>query len=375
MKYFNENKLSIAVIGGGLNSAVGYAHYSAINLSNKFKIHAGCFSRNEDINKKTSSIYGVPLENLYSDYKKMLDREKDRICAVVILTPSDQHYEQVMYAINKNIPIVCEKSLTVDLSECQKIIESQMGNFISVVFNYLSYPMVKELREIVHRGNLGEIFQIQAEMQQEGFLRLKNGTPGSPQEWRLSDGGVSKISLDLGTHLYSLIKYITGNSPEEVISISNNFGNFPGVVDDVNCILKYSNKMVCNVWYSKVALGSRNGLKIRIYGTKGSAEWVQTDPEHLRISDESGNISIIDRSSDSSIVSSESRYNRFKAGHPSGFIESLANYYEDVWGDLENYMNGGKNFITFGTEESRECIKLLESISESSKNSSWKKIG
>jgi predicted dehydrogenase len=130
----------------------------------------------------------------------MLLNEKDNIDAVVILTPNNQHIEQIIYAMELNIPIICEKALTTNYNEIQRIKELENNNFISVVFNYLCYPMLKELKEIIKRGELGKITQLQIEMQQEGFLRLRDGNPMKPQDWRLVDGVVPTISLDLGSH-------------------------------------------------------------------------------------------------------------------------------------------------------------------------------
>lgn len=369
-----ENKISIAVIGGGINSAVGYAHYSAINLSNKFKIVTGTFSKNSEINKQSSEIYGVPSERLYTDYKTMLLSEKDNIEAVVILTPNNQHIEQIIYAMELHIPIICEKALTTNYNEIQRIKELENNNFISVVFNYVCYPMLKELREIIKRGELGKITQLQIEMQQEGFLRLRDGNPMKPQDWRLVDGVVPTISLDLGSHTYSIVKFLTNETPIETIATENSFGNFPNVIDDINSIINYSNDVVCNMWYSKSALGNRNGLKVRIYGTKGSAEWLQSDPEYLKMADNSGKLYTLDRSSEPCSTASKLRYNRFKVGHPAGYIEALANFYEDAFDDLENFKIGNTDRSTFGIEESEECILLLEAISKSAKNKSWTKV-
>jgi predicted dehydrogenase len=368
------NKIPIAIVGGGLNSAVGYAHYCAINLSNKFEIVAGAFSRDAEINKKTAETYGVEDFRLYDNYRNMLIMEKEAIEAVVILTPSDQHAGQVIYAMQQGIPVICEKSLTCNTSEISKIKEYDDAAFISVVYNYICYPMLKELKEIIKRGDLGKITQIQAEMQQEGFLRLRNGQPMKPQKWRLVDGAVPTISLDLGVHVYSIIKTLTNQTPIEVVATENNFGNFSGVVDDVNCLIKYTNGMMCNMWFSKTALGNRNGLRVRVYGTKGSAEWYQADPEYLKMSDNTGKTTIVDRSSEASIVATDNRYNRFKVGHPAGYIEALANFYEDAYDDIVSRENKNTPRKTFGIQESEECIVLFESASRSAKTNKWEKV-
>ena len=368
-------KMPVAVIGGGINSAVGYAHYCAMNLSNKFVVKTGTFSRNPEVNKQSGEVYGVNHPRVYDDYKQMLNKERYATNAVVILTPSDQHAEQVAYAMELGIPVICEKSLTTNSTELIKIKELEKKSFLSVVYNYVCYPMLKELKEIIKRGDLGKIQQVQAEMQQEGFLRLKNGIPMKPQSWRLVDGTVPTISLDLGVHVYSIIKTLTNETPLQVVSTENTFGNFAGVIDDVNCLVKYNNGLSCNIWLSKAALGSRNGLRVRVYGSKGSAEWYQSEPEYLKVSDNTGKTTILDRSAETSIVATDIKYNRFKVGHPAGYIEALANFYEDAYTDINNM--GNPEFLhrkTFGYKESEESIILFETASRSAKKGTWEKI-
>ena len=166
-------------------------------------------------------------------------------------------------------------------------------------------------------------------MPQEGFSRLDaQGNKPQPQTWRLSDGKVSTISLDLGVHLHHIIDYLTGEYPLQVVADAASYGWFDDVIDNVSCMLRYSGGLHCQMWYSKSALGQRNGLKVRVYGDKGSAEWLQIQPEELLISTVDGRREILDRASSVDVANLD-RYNRFKAGHPAGFIEAFANiYYE-----------------------------------------------
>lgn len=362
----SQKRLNIALIGGGLNSAVGYAHHSAIRLSNKFEIIAGCFSRETEINKKTAEVYNV--SNVYNDFKKMISELHSELDAVVILTPTNQHYEQLTCVLDLEIPVICEKSLVSNLNEIADLKYKYKENFVSVVFNYLCYPMLRELREMIKNEYFGKVMQVQIEMPQEGFLKYNNGSPLKTQDWRLRDGEVPTLSLDLATHTYSIVKFLTEQTPLEVVAVENNFGNFLDIIDDVNAIIKYSNNIICNMWYSKVALGNRNGLRVRIFGEQGSAEWFQLEPEVLIVSDKSGKLHHLDRGSENLFVANQFKYNRFKVGHPVGFIESLANFYEDVYDD---YKSNKSERLTYGLSESEECLSLLEAISKSAKQKKW----
>ena len=269
------------------------------------------------------------------------------------------------------IPVICEKALTTSYNEIERIKELGNSNFISVVFNYVCYPMLKELKQIIKRGELGKITQVQIEMQQEGFLRLRDGKPMKPQAWRLVDGIVPTISLDLGSHTYSIVKFLTDETPLETIATENSFGNFPNVIDDINSIIKYSNDVVCNMWYSKISLGHRNGMKIRIYGSLASVFWEQIKPEIIIFNDITGNCMLLDRNSPNIEIANSKYYNIFKGGHPAGFIEALTNYYNDIHEGLTKSSLSQSNQNVYGIEESIEGLKLFEAINRSSITKNW----
>lgn len=166
-----------------------------------------------------------------------------------------------------------------------------------VIYNYSGYPMVRELRRMIRDGELGEILHFQAEMPQEGFLRTDNKrNKPQPQAWRLSDSSVPRIHLDLAVHLHELIHYLTGLKPITVVADQASRGWFD-VIDNVTCLARYTENVQGQFWFSKCALGHRNGLRLRIYGSKASAEWYQMNPEEAVISYGDGRRQILDRAS------------------------------------------------------------------------------
>lgn len=374
-----SNKLKLAFLGGGINSAVGMAHYSAISIDNNFELVAGSFSRNNETNQTSASYYKITPSRVYNDVDILINAERNNVDAVVVLTPTNQHAMQVTSLLESKIPVICEKSLATSLDENLRIKEllNKNNGFLAVIYNYLGYPMVRELKYIAQNGLIGTIHHIQIEMPQEGFIREDlNGNPKIPQDWRLNDSEIPTISLDLGVHLHMLIKYLTNEKPLKVVAKCSSSGNFPSVIDNINCLIDYSNNITCNMWYSKIALGKRNGLKISIYASKGSVEWVQENPEILNLSDNQGRRWTLDRGDETVKVCNLSRYSRFKVGHPSGFIEAFANYYQDIYYAVLDYNNKGElNFGNcFGVEESIEGMRLFETIQKSCISNSWEKI-
>jgi len=374
-----KHKIKVAFLGGAYNSAAGRLHRTAVEMDQRFELVAGCFSRNSTINTETALQYGITPQRVYDSFKKLIIAERCNIDAIIILTPTDQHKSQVLECLMTGIPVICEKALATSTDEAIEI-ENQLrhGGFLAVTYNYTGYPMVRELKNMIAQGELGKINQIHVEMPQEGFSRVnRGGAPIIPQDWRLNDGKIPTISLDLGVHLHMMVRFLSGEKPISVVATSDTFGNFDQVIDNVSCIARYTNNVNCNIWFSKTALGQRNGMKIRVYGQKGSAEWLQEEPEYIQRADNQGRRFTIDRGSSDIEVCNQVRYTRFKAGHPAGFIEAFANYYYDIADALESYLDkriAYKNPYVFGIEESLEGFRLFDAISASSTKQQWIKL-
>lgn len=370
--------LSLGFIGGSLNSAVGYAHFAASTMDNRWSLDAGCFCGDSVLNKETAQKYGVPCERVYEDWRKMLKQEKGRLDAIVILTPTPMHFEVVMAGLEEGYPVICEKALVTNSGDAKRILDARNRNngFLAMTYNYSGYPMVRELRNFIRKGKLGKILHFQAEMPQEGFIRVDaGGNKPAPQSWRLSDGQVPTIHLDLAVHLHQMIHYLIGQQPVEVISDQGSYGWFPDIVDNVTCLCRYTNGVQGQLWFSKSALGHRNGMRFRIYGSEASAEWYQASSEELIISHSDGRREMIDRASPVE-VSNLQCYNRFKPGHPAGFIEAFANLYCDIADCICQYKETGewKTLEVFSVELALEGLHFLEAMKASVESRKWQRI-
>jgi predicted dehydrogenase len=374
-----RNKIfKLGFIGGGSNSAVGYSHLIACQMDHRFKIVSACFNRDFKESEQTTLDWNLEDIKLFNNWSELLKFGKNDVDAVVVLTPTPTHHEIVLECIRLNIPVICEKPLTSNMEEAQEIYQLQEENnsFVAVTHNYTGYPMLRELKSMVETNKLGSISQIKIEMPQEGFARLdKDMKQPSPQDWRLKDGVIPNISLDLGTHLQHMIHYVTGQNPSHLIADHNTYGFFKNIIDDIHITAKYNNGMKSYMWISKSALGHRNGLKISIYGTKGSARWYQMEPEDLIFYDVHGDKHHIDRASNV-VISSETRFNRFKVGHPAGFIEAFANIYIDIANKLEEYLTTGKadNEWTYGPKQSAIGINVFNAARLSNEKAAWIKV-
>jgi predicted dehydrogenase len=373
-----KQPLKLAFIGGGIDSAIGYTHYIASQMDHLFVLSAGCFSRKGDINKKTALTWGVEEKHLYDDWNILLENETKNVDAVVILTPTPNHYQMIMKALDLGYSVISEKALATTYQEGLEITKKveEKKAFFAVTHNYTGYPMLRELQNMINNNKLGKVTNINIEMPQESFARLVNGDKPSPQVWRLTDGKIPGVSLDLGTHLQHMVYFLTNENPSELVADQTSFGWFPQVVDNISCIARFKSGMRCQMWYGKSAIGHRNGLKLRINGTKGAAEWFQMNPEELLFQTIEGSRMIIDRASLNSCISNLPRYTRFKAGHPAGFIEAFGNLYFDIADKLRQYKIDGNNKINWSYDAMQATIglKIFELIQTSSKKNKWEKL-
>ncbi len=367
-----QSALQVAFIGGGVNSAVGRAHFNALQLDGRFRLVAGSFSRDPEINRRSAAFYGVEAARSHAHFDSLLAAEQGRLDAVIVLTPTPFHVAPILAALQAGTPVICEKALGATLEEWQAVraAEQRSAGFLAVTYNYTGYPALRELRSLVRRGRFGRIAHVHAQMPQEGYLRVDaHGQPIRPQDWRLRDGPIPTLYLDLGVHLHQMIDYVTGAKPLQVNAFHGSFGHFPQVIDYAHAHVRYTDGIEASLRFGKSMLGHRNGLRIEVFGTRGSAAWEQSQPEQLVLADDRGQIVLADRSVAGEVYGLP-RYTRFKAGHPAGYIEAFANLYMDIADALEQWRSAGRwqSPEVFGSEMAGEGLRLLQAMAQSAAN-------
>jgi len=360
----------LAFIGGGCESIAGYPHFIASQMDRRFEVVAGVFSSNKESNEKTAKKWKV--NSYYESIDELIKYEKDNIDAVSVLTPTPLHIEAIEKLLKANIPIICEKPLVSSYEDIIKIekVFDENKHFLIITNNYSGYPMLRELKQKIVNKELGEILHVKLKMPQESFLRPPKSVK-YPQKWRLKDEYIPMISLDLGAHLHHLAYFLLEEEPNKVMASYDSFSKYK-VIDDVTMLLEYKSGIKGNFWFSKTALGNRNGLHIEIYGSKASAFWHQENPEKLEFSYFTGQKTIIDRGSDIEMIPNP-LYHRMTPGHPSGYIEAFANLYNDIANCLDKYYSNNvyQSDYVYGFEHAKNGIKLLHNSSISNDKKIW----
>jgi predicted dehydrogenase len=364
---------NLAFVGGGLNSAVGNVHRIACQMDRQFSIVGGCFSRNPEINFGTAKSWGLDARRCYANLSELVSSEQNRIDAVAVLTPVFSHLRIITTLLENGFDVISEKPLVSDLAEAEELesVIRRTKRRLLVTFNYTGYPMVRELRARILSGDFGEIKHLRLTMQQESFVkRDADGNSVRPQSWRLVDRAIPTVSLDLGMHVVHLQQFLVPEIPISVISRMDTFGSFAEVVDDVEIMYRCQGGLYVHGWWSKSATGHANGLSVEVYGSEGSARWFQMEPELLELRNRTGLTSVIHRGSAGCVVAGDPRYNRFKAGHPDGFIEAFANTYLDIatefFGPAEE-MQESNVVKDFSVLQSKLLLGLLQAAVESAK--------
>lgn len=345
--------VEVAIVGGGINSAVGRAHVSALRMDGKFRITSACMSRNPTLNAESHAQYGLIDSVLYDSAAHLA--ESAEFDALVILTPTPNHAETIKLFSERTTKIISEKSLAVSYEET-KDVHTQLTKTSSELFltlNYSGYPMIRELKQKLLSGEFGEVLELIVEMPQETFLRSNK-----IQDWRTIDYSIPTLCLDLSVHAYHLASFLLGQKLVFVSGTNYSHGVIGSLVDRSYCQLETTNQ-VTQIYLrtSKIALGNRNGLAVKLIGTQKSALWVQEEPDRMHIASRDGLREIVDRGSKLE-VANEARYQRFKAGHPTGFVESLANLYHDISTSIHSPSIA--NPFTSGIQEALSFAKIFD---------------
>ncbi len=378
----NKKKIRIGFIGGGPNSFIGYTHRLAARFDNRFDFVAGVFSKDKRKSIEFGKSLGLEPGRCYNDYKTMAQKEikrSDGVEAIGIMTPSGDHYKIAREFIKNKIHIICDKPLTATLEDAialEKIIKKSKIIF-ALTHNYSAYPMLREAKELVKKNKIGKIKVINVEYPQGYTVGVKKKNEKSTLKWRLDKNmcGPSMILAEIGTHAYHLMRYVTNLEVKEVSAEVNSLSEEISVDDNAFMIVRMNNQARGSIWVSSAATGGENGLKIRVYGTKGSIEWLQDDPNNLKFTELNNSTKIITRASNS-VSNLSIQSSRVAPGHPEGFFEAFANIYTEFAESIISFKKNKKfKFIHPSIDDGVRGIKFIFAAKKSSdKNSKWIKI-
>lgn len=333
------------MIGGASDALIGDVHRKAARLDGRIELVAGAFSRDYDKTLSTGYQLGLSKDRLYKDYIDMATKESargDRLDFVSIVTPNNTHYPIAKAFLNHGFHVICDKPLTLEIAQAEELcsLAKEKKLLLAVTYTYSGYPMVKHAKEMIGNGDIGDIRVIMGEYAQQWFSENEDD---DLLPWRADPkfSGRSNCVGDIGTHIENTVSYITGLNIDRLCANLDTFGDNTTLDNNAEVLIKYKNGASGVYWSSQVAIGNYNGLKIRIYGTKGSIEWFQERPNELKVASMGKPVQTLNRGADF-LYPLASRASNIPPGHPEGYYEAFANIYKNIAEYLYSLKSGEK---------------------------------
>ena len=379
------SRIRLGMVGGGQGAFIGAIHRLAARMDDHYEFVAGALSSDAARAKASAVELGLAPDRSYADFREMARLEakrKDGIEVVSIVTPNHMHFPAAKAFIEAGIHVICDKPMTLNLKEAlalEKLLAKNPKVIFALTHNYSGYPMIRHARAMVAAGELGEIRLVQGEYPQDWLTTDLEKSGQKQAAWRTDPKrtGAGGCVGDIGTHTYQLGCFVSGLKLDELSADLTSFVKGRRVDDNVHLMLRYKGGAKGMLWASQVAVGHENGLKVRIYGTKGGIEWVQADPNYLWYTPYGEPKRLITRGGAGSNAAS-GRVTRVPPGHPEGYLEGFANIYTEVARAIKAKRVGKKvdKDVQFpGVEDGVAGMAFIEAcVKSSAKNGKWTKV-
>jgi len=368
-------RVRLGMVGGGQGAFIGAVHRIASRIDDRFTLVAGALSSDPARAAASAAELGIAADRSYASYEEMARAEAaraDGIEAVAIVTPNHMHAGPAIAFLNAGINVICDKPLAATQEQAEAIaaaVKASKAKFV-LTHNYTGYPLIRQARQMVAEGQLGEIRIVQAEYVQDWLTEATEKTGNKQAEWRTDparSGGGGAIG-DIGTHAFNLLSFVTGLKAEQLSADLQSFGPGRQVDDNAHIMLRFAGGARGMVWASQVAVGNENGLRLRIYGTKGGIEWGQENPNVMTFAPFGQPKRLLTRGG-AGLGGGASSWTRIPPGHPEGYLEGFATLYNDA-ADL--IRGTGDGSLLPGIDAGMEGMWFIRACIESSQaNGKW----
>lgn len=367
--------LRAGIVGGGQGAFIGAVHRIAAEMDSEARVVAGAMS--SDPERAQASADAWHLDRSYASFATMASEEArldDGIDFVIIATPNNLHLAVAEAFLEAGIHVVCDKPLAASLDEARALQDAvaKSGRLFALTQTYTGYPMVREAREFVASGKLGELRKVQVEYNQD-WLKDPIEQEGQKQAaWRTDPerAGISCCVGDIGTHAHNLVEYIAGQKVASICAELTSFVAGRQLDDDASMLLRLASGARGTLVCSQIACGEENALTIRLYGDKAGLEWHQQAPNTLKVK-LAGKPWEIYRTGGGYLGEAAARATRTPAGHPEGYLEAFANIYRDFMADVHRVAAGEAALGNYpGIEEGLRGMRFVQAAVDSSVNGS-----
>jgi len=339
----------MGLVGGGQGSFIGRVHATAAVLDNRAALVAGALSSDPAKAKASAPDYDIADERAYTSFKAMAEGEAkraDKVDFVSVATPNHTHFEVAKTFVEAGFNVICDKPMTFDLvqaEELMKIVE-RSGVVFAVTHNYTGYPLVRQAREMILNGELGEVNAVRSNYIQ-GWLRTRLESSDQKQaKWRTDpkQSGAAGAFGDIATHAYNLARFMTGLLPKQISCLLKTFEEGRALDDYGVAAVRFENGALGTVTASQISHGHENDLFIEVDGTKAALEWHQEEPNKLIVRQNGQPHKVYTRNGGPYLGAAAGASSRLPSGHPEAFFEAFANVYTAAYDAMVKKAAGEK---------------------------------
>jgi predicted dehydrogenase len=375
-----NRKLRMGLVGGG-GGFIGRVHALSAMLDHRALLVAGALSSDPVKARALAPDFDIPPERAYGSYQEMLAGEgalplEERIDFVSIATPNHTHFQIASAFAQAGFNVMCDKPMTFDVAQAEELtrIVERAGVVFALTHNYTGYPLVRQARDMVRAGELGEINAVRTRYLQASLYRRRNPEQERRFAWKTDPerAGISGAFGDIGTHAYNLVRFITGLVPAQISCLLRTYHPGSRLDDYGTAVLRFPNGALGTITASRVSHGRENDLAIEIDGTQGSLEWQQEEPNKMWLKVNGRPHRLFTRDPNVSHTTLTARSScRLPAGHPEGFLQAFANVYTAAYEDMSARAAGQQwersQTLYPNVVDGADCMNFVTRCVESSK--------
>ena len=366
------SQLNWGLIGGGRGSQIGPAHRLGARVDGLFRFAAGALDHRAEEGRAYGIELGLDADRSYGDWREMLEGERnrpDRVELVTVATPNNTHYEISKAFLQAGFHVLCEKPLTMTIAEADELaqIAQQEGKICAVNYGYSGYSLVRHMRAMVARGDLGKVRMVFAEFA-HGHHANAADSDNPRIRWRYDPAqvGVSAQFADCGIHAMHLASFVTGQRVQRLSADTVSLIDSRALEDDAMVNFRMSGGTVGRLWTSACALGRQHGLGIQVFGEKGGLRWNQEHPNQLYYMPLEGRMTLIERG-EADLSPEADRSSRVTIGHAEGMPLAFANIYTELAGAIEAEQAGESMDLDLVplARDGADSIRAIYAVAES----------
>ena len=331
-------KIKFGILGGGGDSLIGVLHRVASSMFDKYELVGGVFNIDHKENLKFAKQLDLSTSRVYENLNVLIEKElalpeSERMQVISILTPNFLHFPMAKSLLENGFNVICEKPMTTTFAEAEVLHQTlqKAKTVFAVTYTYTGYPMIRQMKQMIKNGDLGEIQKVDAQYYQGWINPIIHDKEKRSSTWRLNPekSGISCCIGDIGTHAFDMLEYVSGLKVESILADLNYLYSDNKMDIDGTVLLRCSNNVKGVICASQIASGEENSFVVKVYGKKAGLKWEQENPNYLYLMQDGKPLQVLkpghEYNSDLSLDGT-----KLPPGHPEGIFDSMGNIYKGV---------------------------------------------